>query len=240
MSKQLKKTTDTITKQLKNLSKNRTRSIALGIIAFILVSFVMVQGGHLILEDYLDYGAESQSSVTCGVYGYKDGEFIPIPLESDLLSPFRIGGVEYSEIAPKVDWVSEGAAIDWSTFTLTGSMEVKYLTEVEKEGPGGYIYYVMEWQPFLFIPFSSTVASGSWHEVFVLGTDLCLDAHYIEDRKTGANAGTSGWGYSFSGSVYGSVYDEFGGGPLTDSASFGGLAIWITYEAGYSLDASIV
>lgn len=199
-------------------------------------------GGYLLLKEDLDYNSDSMSSVTYGVYGYDNGEFIPIPLEPILMSPFRIGGEEYSEIAPKVDWVSTGEAIDWTTFDLNGSMEVKYLKETWTDVPGHPDggRWTPSWEPTGIITFfDSDAASGSWYKVFVLGTDLCLPEHRL-DRETGAHAGESGWGYSFSGSVYGTVYDDFGGGPLTDSASFGGLAIWITYVAGYGITATIV
>lgn len=219
-------------------NKNLLIVIVLGVI---IVGAVLSQDSYLVVKDDLAYDSGSQSSVTCGVYGYRDGEFIPIPVENVLLSPFRIGEEEFAEIAPRVDWVSTGDAIDWATFSLTGSMEIKYLKEewVEPEREGSEGYWRGVWYHVTTIPFSSLIASDSWFQVFVLGTDLCISDHYIAERKTGIHAGESGWGYAFSGSVDGTVYDEFGGGPLTDSASFGGLSIWITYVATYSIAATI-
>ena len=215
--------------------------VAIVFCVIILVAVLANQESYLALNKELDYGSDTQSSVTYGVYGYRDGEFISIPIEDVLLSPFRIGEEEFEEIAPRVDWTSTGEAIDWSTFTLTGSMKISFLNEYWKDAPqhpdGGY--WDTEWIEFTNIDFSSTVASDSWFQSFVLGTDLCTSGHFIEDRKTGTHVGEDGWQYAFSGSVTGTVYDEFGGGPLMDTASFGGLGIWITYVATYGITATI-
>lgn len=209
----------------------------------ILILVIAFNEGAILLESDLDYTSRANSSVTFGVYKYEDGEFLPIPVERIYNSPYSVGGVPATEIAPKVDWVSTGEGIDWPTFEMSGSLDVKYLQEVEQEGPGGVPYWTYTWKPYQIIPIASETpfaASDSWFKVFVLGTDLCLPAHYIQYRETGDHAGESGWQYSFSGSIYGTVYDEMGTEPrLSDSTHFGTLVVWITYDAWYNIEVTI-
>lgn len=223
--------------------ERRTKFVVIGLaLTVMLVGAFVFSEAYLILSGNLDYDPDSNSSITFGIYKYEDGEFIPIALEKFQQSPFETEGLEVTEIAPKVDWISTGQGIDWNSFSLTGSIEVKYMQEEwiapEREGTEGYWRGV--WHPYKVILFDSTIASSSWHNVFVLGTDLCVSDHYIENSQlVSAHVGESGWYYQFSGSVYGSVYDAMGGGPLTDSTHFGGLVIWVTYVADYNLDANI-
>lgn len=222
--------------------KTKLMLIGLSLSVLLVVGFVFSEA-YLILSDDLDYDSGSNSSITFGVYKYEDGEFIPIALERFYLSPFEIEGLEVTELAIKVDWISTGQGIDWDSFSLTGGLDVSYLKEewIEPEREGSEGYWRGVWYPCKAISFDSTIASSSWHNIFVLGTDLCLEAQYIENSQLiDAHVGESGWYYQFSGSVYGSVYDEMGSGPLTDSTSFGGLVIWVTYVVNYNLDADIV
>jgi hypothetical protein len=225
---------------IKGIKQNK--KLWAGVICVAIFGILLLSpGGYFILKDDLNYNPVSQSSVTYGVYKYEDGEFLPIPVEKILQSIFDIGGEPVSQLAPKVEWVSTGEGIDWSTFSLTGDLDVRVLIETWQDRPqhpdGGF--WSPSWMDTNFAgDFSSISANSSWSNIFVLGTDLCLEAHTLDSKV--AHPGEIGWGYAFSGEVTGSVYDEFGGGPLTDTAYFGGLSVWITYTANYEITVTII
>ena len=232
-------------KRIKRLKENKNLLIVMGLCVIIVGSVVLTQAGYLTLKEELKYDPDSQSLITFGVYKYEDGEFIPIPVEHMLLSPYTVGGEECAEIAPLITWVSTGRAIDWATFSLVGNLDVKYFEETWENVPnhpeGGR--WMGNWADYDVIPFGAgKSANDTWSEAFVLGTDLCLGDHFLHDSHLITDhIGESGWRYAFSGRVTGTVYDVFGNpDPLTDSTAFGTLIVWITYDAWYNVEVSIV
>ena len=137
----------------------RTKHILIGlaVMAMLLITVVATQTLAVVKTGDAELD-KANCSVAMAITGYKDGEPVAIPLAN---SPFTINNVEVDQIGISINWIVQGSGIDWSTFALSGKLEVDYLN--------AYDNWINEYT----VSFGGTEKSGSYSKILTLGTDIC-------------------------------------------------------------------